>query len=190
MISEKRKQIRATFDDKTIRVYQAYSTDIAQSALNHGTFLCPPFKINRMTWIKPSFLWMMYRAGWGFKDINQRCILAIDITKEGFDWALNHSCPSHPEPGMSQEAWNRLKENSPVRIQWDPERDIFLQALPHRSIQIGLSGIAVTLYIDQWIQQITNVTPLAHQIQALMQAGQTDTAKAMLPVETVYRDAS
>ena len=64
----------------------------------HGTFVSPPFKMSRMTWIKPSFLWMMYRAGWGYKDAGQRRILAIDITREGFQWALEHSCPSHPEP--------------------------------------------------------------------------------------------
>ncbi len=54
--------IRAVYDDKTIRVYQAYGDDIADAALAHGTFVAPPFKMGRMTWIKPSFLWMMYRA--------------------------------------------------------------------------------------------------------------------------------
>ncbi|WP_422570328.1 DUF4291 family protein, partial [Erwinia billingiae] len=29
-----------------------------------------------MTWIKPSFLWMMYRSGWGMKDPGQKRILA------------------------------------------------------------------------------------------------------------------
>ncbi|MFM7200125.1 MAG: DUF4291 family protein, partial [Myxococcota bacterium] len=62
------RQIRAVYDDKTIRVYQAYSDAIADSALKHQTFVAPPFKMERMTWIKPSFLWMMYRAGWGYKD--------------------------------------------------------------------------------------------------------------------------
>lgn len=37
--------------------------------------------MERMTWIKPSFLWMMYRAGWGFKDKGQRRVLAIDISR-------------------------------------------------------------------------------------------------------------
>ena len=39
-----------------------------------------------MTWIKPSFLWMMYRAGWGYKDDNQRRILAIDLDRADFEW--------------------------------------------------------------------------------------------------------
>jgi hypothetical protein len=73
------RQIRAVYDEHTIRVYQAYSDEIADAALAGGTFVSPPFKIGRMTWIKPSFLWMMYRAGWGYKDAGQRRILAIRI---------------------------------------------------------------------------------------------------------------
>ncbi|KVO23820.1 DUF4291 family protein [Burkholderia ubonensis] len=53
------RQIRAMYDDRTIRVYQAYSDAIADSAITHGTFVSPPFKTERMTWIKPSFLWMI-----------------------------------------------------------------------------------------------------------------------------------
>jgi hypothetical protein len=56
------RQIRAQYDDSVIRVYQAYSDAIADVALERQTFVSPPFKMERMTWIKPSFLWMMYRA--------------------------------------------------------------------------------------------------------------------------------
>ncbi|MFN7610323.1 MAG: DUF4291 family protein, partial [bacterium] len=99
------RQIRALYDTTTIRVYQAYSDAIADSALAHGTFVSPPFKMDRMTWIKPSFLWMMYRAGWGLQDAGQKRILAIDITREGFEWALAHSCLSHADESMSKEEW-------------------------------------------------------------------------------------
>lgn len=42
---------------------------------------------------------MMYRAGWGHKDPGQARILAIDITREGFEWATADSCKSHPPEG-------------------------------------------------------------------------------------------
>lgn len=177
------QQIRAVYDDTTIRVYQAYSDVIADSALAHGTFVSPPFKMERMTWIKPSFLWMMYRAGWGFKDAGQSRILAIDITREGFEWALAHSCLSHAEPSMSKDEWEQLKSESPVRIQWDPERDLLLQPLPHRAIQIGLSKEAVKLYVNQWVRRITDVTPLAHEIHALVTGKAFEKAAQKLPVE-------
>ena len=120
---------------------------IADTALKHGTFVSPPFSMNRMTWIKPSFLWMMYRAGWGFKDDGQRRILAIEITHEGFNWALAHSCPSERPHALDNEGWQRLKDASTCSIQWDPERDLHFAPLPHRTIQIGLSGEAVSAFM-------------------------------------------
>ncbi|WP_230948394.1 DUF4291 family protein [Burkholderia stagnalis] len=38
-------------------------------------------------------------------------------------------------------------------LQWDPERDLSLQPLTHRAIQIGLSKQAVNLYVHEWIQR-------------------------------------
>lgn len=179
-------QIRAVYDERTIRVYQAYSDEIADAALSHGTFASPPFKMDRMTWIKPSFLWMMYRAGWGYKDAGQRRILAIDITREGFKWALEHSCPSHPDPSMSKEDWTALKAVSPVRIQWDPERDLHLQPLPYRAIQIGIRDEAVHRYVDEWITQISDVTALAHTIYSHVKSGDTASASELMPNEPSY----
>ncbi|WP_433633083.1 DUF4291 family protein [Nocardia sp. CA-120079] len=65
-VSAPTRQIRASYDDSTVAVYQAYSPQIAEPAVAAGTFVSP-FKRERMTWIKPSFLWMMYRCGWGRK---------------------------------------------------------------------------------------------------------------------------
>jgi len=186
MVDIPQRQIRAVYDEHTIRVYQAYSDETADAALTGGTFISPPFKMDRMTWIKPSFLWMMYRAGWGYKDAGQRRILAIDISRDGFQWALTHSCASHPEPSMRNEDWIKLKAASPVRIQWDPERDLHLRPLPFRAIQIGISGEAVSLYVNEWIRQITDITDFAHVIFDLVKSNELDRAQAMLPVERPY----
>lgn len=178
-------EVRALYDESTIRVYQAYSDEIANSALARGTFVSPPFKMDRMTWIKPSFLWMMYRCGWGRKDANQSRILAIDISREGFEWALAHSCPSQSR-SMDEKAWKELKETSPVRVQWDPERNLLLQPLDIRAIQIGLSKQAVDLYVHKWIHRITDATPLAKGIHEFVTAGRIGDAQALLPCEVPY----
>lgn len=181
------RQIRAVYDDKTIRVYQAYSDAIANSALEHGTFKSPPFKMERMTWIKPSFLWMMYRSGWGKKDSGQKRILAIDITREGFEWALEHSLLSHQAKDYAdKEEWLKIKKATPVRIQWDPERNLHLQPLEHRAIQIGLTNEAVPLYVNEWIQSITDVSDLSNQINELVNENKLDEAAILLPEETAY----
>src|SRR5262249_6801183 len=53
-------EIRADFDARSIVVYQAFSSAIALPALE-AQRLVPPFSFQRMTWIKPSFLWLMER---------------------------------------------------------------------------------------------------------------------------------
>jgi hypothetical protein len=174
------------FDDRTITVYQAYSPAIADPAIAAGRFV-PPFKLDRMTWIKPSFLWMMYRSGWAAKPGQER-VLAIQVTRDGFEWALAHAALSHYEPGTydSQQEWTRQKLVSPVRIQWDPERSLLLQPLPWRSIQVGLSGEAVRSYLDQWITSITDLTPLAERIHRHGSSGDLSAGQAEIPTEQAY----
>ncbi len=164
------RQVRALHDEETLVVYQAYSPAIAEPALAAGTFV-GPFKRERMTWIKPSFLWMMYRCGWATKPDQER-VLAITITRAGFEWALAHSSLSHER-----------EHKAPVRVQWDPERSITLGKLEHRAIQVGLGGEAVDRYVDEWITGIEDVTPLAHEIARLVSDGELDAARRRLPVE-------
>jgi hypothetical protein len=179
--------IRALYDEQTITVYQAYNTAIASAALKSQNFTSYNFKKGRMTWIKPSFLWMMYRSGWATKE-NQEHILAIKIKREGLEWALAHSCLSHFDTTVypSFEDWKNHLSQSPVRIQWDPERDIDLNPLNYRAIQIGLSGIAADLYASNWIVQIDDITSFCKEIQQMKIAGKTDQAVEALPIEKVY----
>ena len=180
------KQIRAVYDEQTITVYQAYREDIATPAVANQKFV-PPFKMERMTWIKPSFLWMMYRAGWATKE-GQEHILAIKIKREGFEWALTNCCLSHFDSSLfsTQEEWKTKLQNSPVRLQWDPEKDIHLQNLNYRSIQIGLTGAAVKHYVNDWIVAIDDITPLCRQIHTLILDKKIEEAKSLLPLENIY----
>ncbi|GIH99435.1 DUF4291 domain-containing protein [Planobispora takensis] len=178
------RQVRAVHTDDSITVYQAYSPAVAGPAVAAQRFV-PPFKRERMTWIKPSFLWMMYRCGWATKPGQER-VLAVEITREGFEWALANSCPSHAGPGADQAAWARRLRRSPVRVQWDPERDLHLNALPYRSVQIGLSREAVDRYIDGWTLSITDITPRVHEIHAALRGGDRDRATELLPAERPY----
>ncbi|MEV0052428.1 DUF4291 family protein [Saccharopolyspora shandongensis] len=84
------RQIRGEFDARTIVVYQAYSPAVAEPALRANRFV-PPFSFNRMTWIKPSFLWLMHRSGWAQKAGQER-ILAVRITRQGWEEALSRPC--------------------------------------------------------------------------------------------------
>ncbi len=179
------RQIRARRTDRGLIVYQAYNDAIADAALAAQTFVAP-FSFSRMTWIKPSFLWIAGRSGWASKPAQER-VLAVEITESGFWWALEHACLSHldPEVHESEDAWRSALAASPVRVQWDPERTIRLGHEPFRSIQVGLSGEAVRRYADEWIVSITDVTDVQREIGALVAAGRVDEAAAALPAETV-----
>ncbi|MEU1556850.1 DUF4291 domain-containing protein [Streptomyces scabiei] len=184
--TEPKFRIRARHTADTITVYQAYRPEIGGPAARDGRFPAA-WKRDRMTWIKPSFLWMMYRCGWGMKE-GQETVLAVEIGREGFEWALQHACLSHfvPELHTDQEAWRRLLRRAPARVQWDPERSLRLGPLPYRSLQLGLVGEAAARYADEWIVGIEDVTPLAREVHGHVRAGESDRAAALLPQERPY----
>lgn len=188
-MQQPRHEIRAAHTESTVTVYQAYSPRIGVPAAREGRFPAA-WKRDRMTWIKPSFLWMMYRCGWAAKE-GQETVLAVEISREGFEWALRNACLSSYQPGVHPDraAWQRQLKRSPTRVQWDPERDLRLQPLPHRSLQLGLSGQAARRYADEWTVAVRDVTPLAHEIHTLVREGTLDAARALLPREQPYPTA-
>ncbi|MEU0373630.1 DUF4291 domain-containing protein [Streptomyces sp. NPDC006283] len=185
-MAEPKYQIRAVHTASSITVYQAYTPEIGLPAARDGRFPAT-WKRDRMTWIKPSFLWMMYRCGWGAKE-GQETVLAVEMTREGFAWALEHACLAHYEHGLHPDraTWKRQLKRAPARVQWDPERDLHLQPLPHRSLQLGLAGEAAHRYADEWTVSITDITALAQKVRGHVQEGDLGAARRLLPPEHPY----
>lgn len=179
-----KKEIRALYKEDTIRVYQAYNAYIANEAVKKGTF-GSHFKMDRMTWIKPSFLWMMYRCGWGTKE-NQEHILAIDMKRDAFDFLVQNAILSayNDDMGIGYAEWKEQIKKSDVRCQWDPERDIFGNPLEYRSIQLGLRGDAVKKYINEWIMNITDITDYVKELNEKRRNGED--ISLLLPKEQIY----
>jgi len=147
----------AKWDEDGVYFYQAYNDDIADWAIKNQRFGGPSFKPGRMTWIKPSFAWMLYRAGYGHKH-NQKRILKIKLSHQSVASLLSQCKCSHGGGG------------SFGRVQWDPERDMMegngkepRQMLRTRAIQIGLKGHMSDEYVNSVIS-IEDVTELAHAI--------------------------
>src|SRR5205823_13721650 len=113
--------ILAQFDEKTVVVYQAYRDEIARYAIEKGRF-GGEFRYSRMSWIKPNFLWMMYRSGWGTKE-NQEITLGLRIRREFFDSLLAAAVPSAWDRQLfaSEDEWSKAVSLSSVRLQWDPD---------------------------------------------------------------------
>ena len=178
------RHILAQFDGQSIVVYQAYGTAIGSFAVEHGHF-GGPFSFNRMSWIKPNFLWMMYRSGWGTKP-GQEMVLAITIRLAAFENILENAVHSTftKESYQSEEAWREAGAAADVRLQWDPDHDPQGKPLERRAIQLGLRGSILKAYATEWIIAIDNLTPfIAEQRRVLAE----DPRRLMTPEEAVYR---
>ncbi|WP_436969610.1 DUF4291 family protein [Kitasatospora cineracea] len=68
---------------------------------------------------------------------------------------------------------------SEARVQWDPERDLDLRPLGHRSLQLGLGGTLVECYAGEWLVRIEDLTPLVRELHATRD-------QALLPPERPY----
>ncbi len=179
-------QIRASYDHNSIVVYQAYSKAIALPALRNNRFVAP-FSFTRMTWIKPSFLWLMERSNWGLKSA-QEMILAVRITRQGWEEALSYAVLTSPDPSVYRgyDEWETQFGQALVYVQWDPERTLRGKSLPIKSIQVGLSRHIIEKYVNDWTIDIQDMTPLVRKIYGVLQAGQETKARDLLPKERVY----
>ncbi|ELI4176507.1 DUF4291 domain-containing protein [Escherichia coli] len=179
-------EIRADYNQHTITVYQAYNDAIADVAVRDGRFGAP-FSFNRMTWIKPSFMWMMERSNWGLKKDQQR-ILAIRIKRTFFDTLLEQAVLTTPEAHVYPHAgvWVTLFAQANVYVQWDPERSINGKKLEHRSLQLGISRNLISQFNEDAIVAIDDLTPLVRKCHNLLINGKTTQAKSFLPPEKIY----
>jgi hypothetical protein len=179
-------EIRATFDKDTIIVYQAFDPAIAIPAIKHQK-LMPPFSYDRMTWIKPSFLWLMYRSEWAQK-AGMESVLQIRISRKYWDKALSEAVLTTPDSHVYPDAkeWRKLLDSAKVRVQWDPERDIHNNRLPFRSIQVGITDKLAEEYAKKWIVEIVDITPVVKKIHQFLLQGNPQGANELLPKEAVY----
>jgi Domain of unknown function (DUF4291) len=166
-------EVRAEYDATTIVVYQAYRPEIAEAAVAHQKFV-PPFSLGRMTWIKPSFLWMMERCGWATKAGQER-VLAVRITRAGWEEALAAARLSSEDTSGAD-----------VVVQWDPERSVRGAKLDHRSIQVGLGRGIVRRYVEEWTREIGDVTPLVARLRGFREQGAWERVAPLLPRERPY----
>jgi Domain of unknown function (DUF4291) len=161
----KGKVILAQYDADSIVVYQAYRPEIGHFAAQHGYF-GGDFKLSRMTWIKPNFLWMMYRSGWGTKE-GQEVTLAIRIQRSAFDTILAQAVHSKhiSEIYENQQVWRTAVKRSDVRLQWDPDHSPAGDRVERRAIQLGLQGEAAIKYSQEWIVSIEDISEFVTEQQ-------------------------
>ncbi|MCA8990953.1 MAG: DUF4291 domain-containing protein [Planctomycetaceae bacterium] len=176
--------ILAQSDSESVVVYQAYRPSIGHFAAKHGYF-GGDFSMSRMTWIKPNFLWMMYRSGWGTKE-GQEVTLAIRLARNAFDEILRQAVHStfNRQVYSSHEGWKQAVANSNVRLQWDPDHGPSGAPLERRAIQLGLRGPVVEKYVRDWVLDIEDISEFVEQQRHAATAGKLD--QLVTPSEATY----
>lgn len=158
------RHILAQFDAESVIVYQAYNSAIGHFAARHGYF-GGGFSLSRMSWIKPNFLWMMYRSGWGTRE-NQEVTLAVRLRRGAFDEILRQAVHSTfvPEVYGSEDAWRRAVARSNVRLQWDPDHNPSGNPVERRAIQLGLRGEVLA---RDWLLGIQDISDFVREQRAI-----------------------
>jgi Domain of unknown function (DUF4291) len=157
------KQIIGQLDGENIIVYQAFNANIAEYAVKNQKFGGEYYSFTRMSWIKPGFLWMMYRAGWASKEHQQK-ILAITLPISHFKTILSNATISSytDELFESHDEWKNELEKTEVRLQWDPDHDPFGNKQERKAIQLGMKGNILKQFCTEWITKIEDITNFVH----------------------------
>lgn len=157
------RHILAQYDEERVVVYQPYRPEIGRFAAAHG-FFGGDFSLSRMSWIKPNFLWMMYRSGWGTKE-GQEVTLAVSLRREAFDSLLAQAVHSSYDPGVyaSEAAWREAVSVSEVRLQWDPDHAPSGAPLIRRALQLGLRVEALRRYACEWLLDIEDISDFVRE---------------------------
>ncbi|SEO53827.1 protein of unknown function [Mucilaginibacter gossypiicola] len=172
--------------EEEIVVYQAYKKSIARFAAENQFLGGSEYSYSRMSWIKPNFLWMMYRCGWAEKE-NQESVLALWIKKKDFESVLNEAVISsfNPHYYVSHEQWRANLGQKEVRLQWDPDHDPYGHKQERRAIQLGLKGNVLENFGKKQITRIEDITDFVKQQKQLLDAGRIN--ELLVPIETVYK---
>jgi hypothetical protein len=166
------RQVIGNRESENIIVYQAFNPRIAAYAIAHQRFGGSDYSFNRMSWIKPGFLWMMYRAGWGEKE-NQERILQIEISLVHFKIILQQATFSSYQEDVyaSKEEWKAQLVNTEVRLQWDPDHDPLGNKQERKAIQIGMKGEILKKFCSEWIVKVEDITAFAEEQYRKVKAG-------------------
>ncbi|GHG35646.1 MULTISPECIES: DUF4291 family protein [Amycolatopsis] len=150
MFEEKRvpdRQVRAAQTETTVRVYRSCPPAVADAALEEQRGGAGP--------VTPSFRLAAYDSENGRKPGHER-ILAIDLTRDGFEQALQG------------------------HVEWVPERDLDHTPLNFQAIRLDHE------LADEWITAITDVTPVMRDIAGLLATDQLHLAVKLVPHEPPY----
>ncbi|KDO25735.1 hypothetical protein SPRG_09034 [Saprolegnia parasitica CBS 223.65] len=171
-------------------VYQAYNPTLATAivaaqCLHAPSVVAAGYSLQRMTWIKPNFLWMMFRSKWATAR-NQERILALYVHRAAFNQLITDGVLSACDDGaVTRDEWTQRIQSSNIRLQWDPDHvPDGSRHLGRRALQIGLRGDALLAFSSTMVDGIVDVTDFVASQRPCVAAMHLDAL--LVPREDVF----
>lgn len=181
--------ILAQQTDEHILVFQAFRDAIAKYAFKNQVFGGDAYSYNRMSWIKPNFLWMMYRSGWAAKT-GQENILGIWMKKTDFEKILENSTFTSYRQSTyeTEEEWRATLETHPIRLQWDPDHYPNGEKHQRKAIQLGIKGDLLEEFGKEMIVEIMDLSEFTNKQRPFSAASPYN--ELQVAKETVFTPSS
>lgn len=91
----------------------------------------------------------MYRAAWSYKGVHHARILQITMKRDGIISILREATPPTRPEGENSDR---------VFYDWNPERNVKLAGLEHKTLLLGISGDIASRWVNEWIVDIKDIT--------------------------------
>lgn len=178
------QHILAQYTEEYIVVYQAYRPSIGTFAAKNQYF-GGEYSYSRMSWIKPNFLWMMYRSGWGSKQ-GQEITLAIKLKRDFFEDILRHAVESSfkADKYKDTQEWKQALQTSNVRLQWDPDHDPQGKKVLRRALQLGLRNDMLVPFKGDGIIEIEDISAFVNEQREYALSGNYE--RLITPKEDIF----
>jgi hypothetical protein len=180
-LPERGRHVLATFGDDTVVVWQAHGHAVADWALEHGRFGGEGWKLDRVTRMRTSLPSLLERCEWGQRPGRER-VLAVHLTRAGFDAMLHQAVHAEYEPAVypTRRSWHLATRYALVSVAWFPDLDARGRGLQRQTMRIGLRGLALRTWSEQWVVGVEDWTDTVRGWRA------TPSADTPVPVVRTY----
>jgi len=173
--------------DDTISLYAAFNPRM----FNEKGFT-ENMNLNRMTWLKTSLLWTMWRSAWATKP-NQEAILKIDVPEEYIDELYARARRTKDAPLKHPVLLQRDPDRKIVRRRWKKdarENDTSMFVSGDKTVHFGIRGTELDYFIAIAQEQISDITRTIKLIQQDKPEHPTRALYSLLDQEIYLKDVS
>jgi hypothetical protein len=182
------RAVRATFDERTVLVWQAHTPEVAAAAVADGRYGPRICWSERSTRFRLSLPALLDRNGWGTAP-GRECILGVRVLREGFDALLRQAVHDAMEPELypSRNAWHLARRYANVCIAWHADVDPAGNALEWETLRVEVRDHALKRFVREWVVGIEDWTPWVRANRPLVERSLPVPAIAPYPLPEADR---